>query len=104
VQSFSTNVIFHTILSFEKKQRFLLKFGVLSPNLFLDFSQVSEIILNESSKKIQNALNGFGKTFLRNKVYVVSLVLRIVFETTFGIFSTPLVRQKSVKYGMSANF
>jgi hypothetical protein len=41
----------------EKNQRFLLNFGALSPNLFLDLArQVPEIILNEYSKNIENAL------------------------------------------------
>jgi NADH:ubiquinone oxidoreductase subunit 5 (subunit L)/multisubunit Na+/H+ antiporter MnhA subunit len=88
--------------SFEKNQRFLLNFGALSPNLVFKFfsaRQVSEIFLNKSSKKTENALMASerdNKVFPKTKVYVISLVLSLVFKTVFGIFLSPLVCLKSV--------
>jgi hypothetical protein len=53
------NKLPNTILSFEKISRYLLNFGMLGPNLFLEFSQ--HVRFNESSKNTENALTFFGK-------------------------------------------
>jgi hypothetical protein len=53
-----TQLIELKISCFKKNQQFLLNFGALSPNLFLDFlaRQAPEIILNEYSRNTENAL------------------------------------------------
>jgi hypothetical protein len=70
----------------------------MSESVFIYFSarQVSEIILNESSKNTQNALRNETNTrhFTKTKV---SLILSPVFRTVFGIFLAPLVCLKYVK-------
>jgi hypothetical protein len=88
----------NTISSLEKIHRFLLNFGALSPNLFLDFParQFREIILKKSSKNTQNALIEWlwqesTRYFTKIEVCVVSLVLSLVFKTVFKIFLAPLV-------------
>jgi hypothetical protein len=67
---------------------------------FLPATQVSEIVLNESSKSSENALiewleKDTTKYFLKSKVYVVSLVMSVVSKTAFGIFLAHLVCLKS---------
>jgi hypothetical protein len=54
-------------LDCEENQRFLLSFGALSSNMFLDIvaSQVPEIILNKSSKNTENALIEFQNYSIR---------------------------------------
>jgi hypothetical protein len=76
---------------------------------FFPARQVSEIILNESSKNTENALIEWLRKeitmFLtKTKVYLVSLILSLVFKTGFGIFLAPLSCLKSVKWEMSGNF
>jgi protein-arginine kinase activator protein McsA len=45
---------------------------------FFPARQVSEIVLNESSKSTENALKRCNKIFSKFKVYVVSLVIIVV--------------------------
>jgi hypothetical protein len=91
----------NTILSFEKNLRFLINFGALIPNLFLEFCQHVRF-LSESSKNTENApiewlRKETTRYFSKIKVYVVSLVLSLVYKTVFGIFLAPLFGLKSVK-------
>jgi hypothetical protein len=75
---------------------------------FFPARQVSEIILNESSKSNENALEWLQKAttkyFLKSKVYVVSLVSSVVSKTGFGIFPAHLVCLKSEKSEMPGIF
>jgi hypothetical protein len=73
---------------------------------FFPARQVSEIILNESSKYTENALierlqKDPTKYFPKSKYYVVSLVIILVFKTGFGIFLAHLICLKSEKKEMS---
>jgi hypothetical protein len=70
-------------------------FSAVNYDIVLSFfpaRQVSEIILNESSKSTKNALIewlqiGTTKYFLKSKVYLVSLVISVVwnFSSTSGL-------------------
>jgi hypothetical protein len=89
-----------------KKNKRIYTYSVHS---FFPVSQVSEIVPNESSKSTENALikwfqKNTTKYFLRSKVYVVSLIISVVFETGFGIFLAHLVCHKSEKSEMAGNF
>jgi hypothetical protein len=61
---FSQITLPNTILAFEKNQRFLLIFGALSPNLFLDLSQHVQFLrlpsINLPKTLKTPLLRGFG--------------------------------------------
>jgi hypothetical protein len=101
------NWLHHPAQFGEKNQLFLLNLGTLSPNLFLDFSQVPEIILNESSKNNENTLieclrKETTRYFPKTKVYVVCLVVSLVFKSDCEILVLR-VCLNSVKYEISEN-
>jgi hypothetical protein len=62
---------------------------------FFPARQVSEIVLNESSKSTENAL--ITIFFLKSKVLVVSLLINVVCKTGFVNFLAHLVCLKSEK-------
>jgi hypothetical protein len=64
---------------------------------FFPARQVSETILNESSKSTEWLQKDTTKYFPKFKVYVVSLIIGVVSKTGFGNFLAHLVCLKSEK-------